>query len=179
MEIFKRSSWQRNIKIQSKIYILVFILLLNSIVLCQAIEKGWKGIKPLQTNKATVDKLLGTPEINDNGYQNYKTDDAFVQVNYSTAPCEENQYKRGEYNIAQNTVLDYTVRLKERILLSEFNFKRDDYTKDTSGCLLSSADYRNEDNSISIGVYIQEGTEYVTDIRFRESNKNIEAFKCK
>lgn len=94
-------------------YILLFIMFLNLIVSCDTIEDGWKGIKPLKTDKISVNKLLGTPEIDDNEYHRYTSDEAFVRVNYSTAPCKDNQYKRGEYNIAQDTVLDYYVVIKK------------------------------------------------------------------
>lgn len=69
------------------VYALFLTVFLNSIVSCQTIEEGWKGIKPLKADKTSVEKLLGKPEIDNNGYHGYRTDGAFIQVNYSTLPC--------------------------------------------------------------------------------------------
>ena len=159
-------------------YILFLMLFLNSFMFCDTIENGWKGIKALKTDKATVYKLLGKPEIDDNGYAGYSTDDAFIEVNFSTAPCENDQYERGKYKVPKETALDYTVRLKKKIKLSEFRYNQEKYEKDTSGDLKSSADYYNPNDEITIGVYIQEGTEYVTDIHFGINKKDAELFKC-
>ncbi len=139
--------------------VFVLILLLNSVVLCQTIEDGWKGIKPLETNKTKVDKLLGKPEIDDNGYYNYRTDEAFIQVNYSENPCSKDNYGRGKYTVAKDTVLSYWVHLKEGIKLSEFNFDREKYYKDTSGDLKSSYDFYNDEDGIGIDIGIQGSTE--------------------
>lgn len=159
-------------------YISLLIILLSSIVSCQTIEKGWKGIEPLKTDKATVNKLLGTPKVDDNGYHSYTSDETFIQVNYSTAPCQDNQYNRGKYIVVKDTVLDYIVNIKKVVKLSEIKFKREKYKKDTSGDVLDIADYINEEDGVVIGIYIQEGTEYVGAIRFRPSKQNAEAFKC-
>lgn len=107
------------------------------------IESGWKSIKPLITDKAFVNKLLGTPKIDENNYHNYLTEEAFVQVNYSSTPCKNNQYGRGKFNVLQDRVLDYTVRLKKPIKLDEFNFEREKYIKDTSGDLVNTVSYHN------------------------------------
>ena len=64
------------------------------------------------------------------------------------------------------------------IKLSEFRYNQEKYEKDTSGDLKSSADYYNPNDEITIGVYIQEGTEYVTDIHFGINKKDAELFKC-
>ncbi len=59
-------------------YILIVLLLVNSFGFCDTIENGWKGIKPLKTNKVSVNKLLGTPEIDDVGNRNTR----FIQLKF-------------------------------------------------------------------------------------------------
>jgi len=162
-----------------KINVLILIVFLNIVGFSQTVEDGWKAIKPLKTDKVMVDKTLGTPEIDDNNYHGYKTNEAFVQVNYSTAPCKDNQYKRGKYGIAQDTVLDYIVNLREQIKLSDFKYKREKYIKDTSGCLLNSALYINEADGVWFNVYIQEDIEYVTKIYYKPNKQDTESLKCK
>jgi hypothetical protein len=160
-------------------YILLLIAFFNSIILCDSVENGWKGVKPLENDKTSVDKLWGTPEIDDNGYAGYLTDEAFIQVNFTSSPCENNQYGRGKYNVAKDTVLNYTVNLKKMIKLSDFKFNREKYVKDTSGDLANFVDYINAEEGVDITVYIQEEVEYVTKIRFSPTEKDTEIFKCK
>lgn len=161
-------------------YILTLLLLLNSFLFCNTIENGWKGIEPLKADKAAVNKLLGTPEVDDNGYYGYTTDEAFIQVNYSTAPCENNQYKRGKYNVPKDTILDYVVNVKKTIKLSELAFNREKYKTDTSGDVGNVVAYYNEEDGIMIEVGIsREGTEYVKTIYFRPKQKTAETLKCK
>src|SRR5258708_21936317 len=94
-------------------------LLLVFAIGCDSIEEGWKTIRPLSTTKDSVQKLLGNPEIDENGYYGYVTEDAYVQINYSSAPCKDNQYKRGIFNVPTDTVISYTVNIKKAIQLSE------------------------------------------------------------
>ncbi len=162
-----------------KVYVLSLIFLLNIFVFSQTVEDGWKGIKPLRTNKVAVDKILGKPETDDNDYKRYSTDEAFIRVNYSTSPCKDNQYKRGEYNVPQDFILDYYVVLDKMVKLSDFKYKRGKYVKDTSGDLKSSALYINETDGVWLTVYIQEDAEYVTKIYYKPNKKNAEAFRCK
>jgi hypothetical protein len=166
-----------------------FLLLFSAICFSQSnfqkvsIEKGWKGIKPLNTTKLSVNKLLGVPEVDDNEYYGYASDEAFVQVNYSTAPCQDNQYKRGKFNVSKDTVLGYDVHIKQRVKLSEIKFNREKYIKDTSGDVANNALYINEEDGVWIGVWTgisqQENDEYIGTIYFKPSKKNAEKFKCK
>jgi hypothetical protein len=141
------------------------------------IEDGWKGIKPLRTDKKSVEKLLGKPEIDNNGYHGYRTEEAFIRVNYSTLPCQDNQYKRGEYNIPKDTVLNYSVRPQKLTLLSNLNFKKEQYYKDTSGDA-NSVRLINNEEGITISVQDQEKTEYFSGVDFRPSKDDAEKFKC-
>ncbi|MCY7346026.1 MAG: hypothetical protein LH614_07360 [Pyrinomonadaceae bacterium] len=96
-----------------------------------------------------------------------------------TVPCKDNQYKRGEYNIAKDLVWDYYVVLDNIVKLSDFKYKREKYIKDTSGCLLNSALYINEADGVWFDVYIQEDIEYVTKIYYKPSKQDAESLKCK
>ncbi len=160
-------------------YIFILTSLLNLVVMCHSVESGWKGIKPLETNKATVEKLLGQSEIDDNGYHNYKTDEAYIQAIYTENPCEDNKFKRrGGYNVAKDTVLEYWVVLKQMVKLSEVKFEREKYYKDTSGDLISHADYDDFEEGIRISVYIQEDDEYVTGYSYRAGNRQNKMYQC-
>ena len=148
-------------------------------LLSQSIEGGWKGIKPLITSKTDVEKTLGKPSvIDDNGYYGYRTEEAFIQINYSTAPCKKNQYNRGKFMIAANTVLSYDVHMKKELTLSDLTF--DKYYKDTSGDVINVWTYYNRDYSIGVTVGTKNGedTEYVGTIRFAPPKAEAEKLKC-
>ena len=166
-------------KILSKINVLILIIFLNIIGFSQTVEDGWKDIKPLKTDKATVNQILGKPEkVDDNDYHNYRTEEAFIRVNYSTAPCKDNQYERGEYNVTEETVLDYWVRPEKAIKLSDFQFKREKYKRVPDQELRDLARYYNEEDGVFIFVGIEDEIEYVGKIYFRPSKQDSEAFKC-
>lgn len=165
--------------------VLFIILLLNSIVICQTIEEGWKGIKILKTNKTEVNNLLGKPEVYKDGHYGYKTDDAFIRISYSETPCKEASFGRGDYNIVEETVLNYNVNFKENIKLSEFKFKPEKYYRDTSGDLTNFVSYQNFEDGIIITVQIQESgkkdledVEYVRTINFTPSIIANNPYKC-
>jgi hypothetical protein len=159
-----------------------FILLFSIIGLSQSnslIEDGWKGIKPLEIDKAKVNKLLGTPEIDDNEYYNYRTDEAFIHMTYATAPCEKDNLGRGEYNVAKNTVLKYAVSIKNVIKLSDMQFNKEKYRRVKNEEQPNLADYYDNENGIEISVWIQEGIEYIGTIYYKPSKQKEENFKCK
>ena len=157
-------------------YIFLLLSLLVSTVSCQKLEDGWKGIQPLKTRKSAVEKMFGKPDIDDNGYHGYRFDGGFIQVNYSTAPCKENQYNRGKYNIESEIVLDYTVNLHNGIRLSELKFDREAYRKEESS--QGSNLYVRRDNSIWITTFLERGQEYAVRIDFRAGNLESAKRKC-
>lgn len=162
---------------------LLLILLVASVFSAsgQALEKGWRGLLPLISTKQNVEKIFGKPEnVDDNGYHNYSLDGYFVQVNYSTDPCRPNQYGRGKFNVEQDTVLDVRIHVKKELLLTELDYDRKPYYKDTSGDLLNVYDYRSRETGINITVGIRDGkgTEYVGRITYRPSEKLRSQFAC-
>ena len=159
--------------------VLLVVLLLVRPVLGDSIDDGWRGIKPLRTTKATVDKMLGAPVIDDNGYAGYRFEDGFVQVNYSSAPCAGNQYNRGKYDVPENTVLDYRVIFHKHIKSSDVEFDRDRYSRQTSGHAPGAVYYQNQKTGVLIQIEIQQGTEYLGTITFRPTEADKEKFKCK
>lgn len=160
-------------------YILIFIMMFNSITLCNPVEDGWKGIKPLKTNKAVVEKLLGKPtKIDDNDYYFYSTEDGLINVNYSISPCTANSYERGHFNIPQNTVLSYYIIIYKELKLKDLDFKREKYRRVDDYHLMDVADYINSDDGIVIEVKKVDEIEYVSKIYFYPDKLNKENLKC-
>lgn len=160
--------------------ILICLIGFPSAVRSQSIESGWKGIKSLQTTKTEVEKILGNPEVDENGYHNYRAEEAFVQVNYSTEPCSQNRYNRGRYNLPSDTVLEYVVHLKNPLKLADLQFEKEKYYRDTSGDA-NSIYYQNQKAGVAIGTQPldETDTEYVTVFRFNVPEAIDEKVKCR
>lgn len=162
-------------------WILMSLMIFMSLIMtiqCQTIEKGWKEIRPLHSDKSAVDRILGPSKVDKNGYFDYSTEDAYIRVNYSTVPCRNNQYLRGKFSVPENTVLDYVVLWKNLTKLSELEFKREQYHKDTSGDVTNFISYINSKDGVAINVTVLGNEEFVRNIRFRPSKTDSEKFAC-
>lgn len=147
-------------------------------VVCGGIEEGWNGIKPLITDAKTVENILGKPEISGN-YKNYKTSDAFIQINYSTNPCQKDKLNRGKYNVPEGTVLDYNVFVKKGLKLTDLEIDLKKYRRIDDSELLNVTHYYNNKEGLQIDVQIQNGVEYVGVLRFKPNEQNTKSLKCK
>ena len=157
---------------------LVTLVFFDVTVLGQTLEDGWKGIKPLRTDKVAVDKLLGKPSIDDNGYAHYEIEGAVIEVNFSACPCLENNYGRGKYNVPKDFVLGYRVFLRKGISISDVSFRREDYHIDT-GVDDGSTTYRNHKDGVMIGVEIHGNNTFISGFEFQPSKADAERLKCK
>ncbi|MEQ1924313.1 MAG: hypothetical protein ABL952_17575 [Pyrinomonadaceae bacterium] len=170
-----------NCALQKARNIATVILLFAVSVLSQSVEDGWKGIVLLKTTKPVVDAKFGTPKIDDNGYNMYKTDEAFVQINYSSAPCEiERKHpgiKRGELNIPEGTVLDMWVNLVNPIPIAKLNLDLSKYDRDTGGDVLMHVAYHGK-KGLSLSALIRNGTEYVQKLTYRSLDADLEKYHC-
>lgn len=161
---------------------LIILHAASSLIGGQAVETGWKGVRPLLSSQTDVEKAFGKPErIDDNGYYNYRMNDSYVRVNYSTEPCRSNQYERGKFNVPANTVLNLWISLKKTILLADLDFDRKKYYRDTSGDVINSVDYFNKEAGIGIGTSIhdEKRNEYVGTIEYSPSETLKAKFICK
>lgn len=86
--------------------------------------KGWRGIVPLHSARADVERLLGSS--NDPCRCHYKTENEFVEVNYASAPC------RGSlpgWNVPADTVLSFTITPKTEQRLTDLHLDESKYVK--------------------------------------------------
>jgi hypothetical protein len=158
--------------------IFVLIAVFTSLSRCQTLEQGWQDIKALKTTKDQVEKILGSSEADQNGYYRYRTSKEFVEVNYSTAPCADDQYKRGRFRVPQGTVLSYRVHLEEPVSLSSIEYKSERYKQDDSGDLKSGYLLVNNEDGVWIWVSRQKELQLVTGFEFKPNEKVIKVFRC-
>jgi hypothetical protein len=159
--------------------LIALVFLSFFIACCDFIEDGYKGIKPLHSSKASVEQMLGKPQIDENGYHKYMTADGFLRVVYTTKPCSENNLGRGDFSVAENTVLSYRVLLTDKPAISDLTFDRQRFPRSTSEHLLNYASYVNKDNSISIlAMNTRDGQDKVYEIAYRPTKEDSEKYKC-
>jgi len=160
-------------------YILPLFFLLIFLPLCDSIENGWNGIKPLHSNRLAVDKLVGEPKIDFLGYANYAGAEQFVHVTYSKRPCSEDRLGRGEYNVPENTVLNFQVVMRKELKLKDLRFSPEKYRRvaDTENPTLTH--YYNDNDGITIETGRNGDTEYVGQIIYRPSKPDIAKYRCK
>lgn len=160
------------------ITILILILTFHCFGQDDSIENGWKGIKTLKTDKATVEKIVGLPEASKDGYYNYDTKDFFMQVNYSSAPCQKSDYNRGKFNIPENTVLWYHVLFKKETKFADLKLKREQYERQIDRENNSLVYYTNRSEGILISVVIFDGIEHIPEIQFDPTPSDEKKFSC-
>jgi hypothetical protein len=87
------------------ITILILLLLSQSTVIVHA--KVWRGIVPLHSTRADVERLLGAPGNNDPNFSYYALPDELVVIIYETSRCSSNLGKLGYgWNVPLGTVTD-------------------------------------------------------------------------
>ena len=84
----------------------------------ECVAKEWRGIIPLKSTRADVEKLLGANEKRD--IVTYHLDDSTVLIWYSRGPCS--LLPSPEWNVPQWTVTSVHVFLKEAVELSSHSF---------------------------------------------------------
>jgi len=147
---------------------------------CIPIENGWKGVKPLKTSKAEVDKILGKSGEDASGFHRYMVPEAEIVVDYSKEPCSLAPQGRGGYTVPVNTVLSYTVLLKAKPKVSDFEFNPKNSHRVSSEHLLNYASYVNDDDTVEINVMTEAGSEeFVYEIVYRGKNSDLERLRCK
>jgi hypothetical protein len=100
-----------------------------SLIVCAAVAgspprhgKGWRGIVPLHSTRADVERLLGPQR--DSCRCTYETPEGSVYVNYSKNRCEG--YLPG-WNVPSDTVLGFTVYQKEWRTVSDLGLDKSQY----------------------------------------------------
>lgn len=76
--------------------------------------KAWRGIVPLHSTHADVEKLLGRPTFEDSGYD---IDGEQVLIRYSAQGCEEGL--PGGWNVPPNTVVNISVSSTNDLKLTD------------------------------------------------------------
>ena len=134
-------------------------------------EEGWRGIVPLHSTRADVERLLGpSPET---GYGvTYDLGTESVTIEYSSCRCCEPKERR--YDVRNYTVVRLSVSAEQKPQFSELNIDRTRFKEITSDHLPDWRNYRNNETGVTYRVLndIVHATEY------GPSAKDDRAFRC-
>lgn len=121
---------------------------------------GWKGIAPLHSSRADVERLLGPPSTPCKSLCSYETKSEVVLVRYSGDPCTNNDDNR--WRVPANTVISVSVNLEKRPRFSSLKLKRKKFTKTIDPELHGYTSYTSAELGVDYSVNA-EGRVYTID----------------
>jgi hypothetical protein len=103
-------------------FITLFVILLLSSTVLKAAE--WRGITPLKSTRADVERLLGKP----NDYLGrYLFDNERASIHYKSVPCDRTD--RCDCFVPTDTVLGIWIDVEEEMKFSQLNIDRMKFEK--------------------------------------------------
>jgi hypothetical protein len=100
------------------------LLCLISMPASSTYAEGWRGIIPLHSTRADVERLLG-PGSGEYSCD-YETESEYVSIEYAKGPCTGDP---SGWNVPADTVLTVSVIPKQKRLFSEFKLDESKYEK--------------------------------------------------
>ena len=171
-ELNSRGEQEDNMAIKSLLTILFIACTLSQ----SEPEKGWRGIIPLVTTRADVEKLLGGPMPGEQGYVlTYDTKDERVTIWYAGAkpstlePCK--------WNVPLDTVIRFIIALKIKKPLSEAKLDLAKYKRTVELDAPKFIYYSKEDKSLILETELEDGVERILSYDFQPTETDKRA-KC-
>ncbi|HZI85489.1 MAG TPA: hypothetical protein VFD48_01555 [Pyrinomonadaceae bacterium] len=140
------------------------ILVLFSMVAVSE-AKDWRGIVPLRSTRADVERALGKPNA---PYGRYKIENEEADITYSGERCANG------WNVPRDTVIRILVSLSGKRRLSEFNLDLNKFKKWSDTHLIGDTYYTNRAQGITYRV-LENGT--VLSIYYEPTN-NDDSLRC-
>lgn len=103
---------------------LICTVLLAEVGVSQA--KGWRGLVPLHSTRADVERLLGAPRESRGVASTYDTKDERVLVFYATGQCKEGS---DDWKVPRDTVVSITVHPNAKLLVDELKLEKMKYER--------------------------------------------------
>lgn len=131
------------------------LMLLGSMIFVSDSSRvdGWRGIVPLHSTRADVERLLGA--ATDTCKCGYHLDDVNVIFVYSSGDCKSRGSKG--WDVQPDTVLRIIVYPKPRPSLSDLKIDRRKFEKRHAGHIESIVSYVNDEDGVIIEVDDERG----------------------
>jgi hypothetical protein len=158
---------RRNAKIN--IFVLLIFLLASAIV---SEAKSWRGLTPLKSTRADVERLFGPP----GEYKQYHFENEKVSINYYEGGC--NKVDDCRCLVPKDTILSIFVTLEVEMRFSKLGLDRTKYKKALSPEDATVAVYTNYDEGI---IYtVDEEHDDVMNIEYLPADKDCQnIIKCR
>lgn len=130
-----------------KLITYIFISLIVTTV-CQ--QNAWRGIVPLRSTRADVERILGRPAPYSKATDaaDYITENERVFVLYSTGPCAVEP--SNGWDVPHETVITMSVEPKIKPKLSDLKLDKSKYKESRDPEVLDFIYYTNEEDGISL-----------------------------
>lgn len=140
--------------------------IMRAVLLCTCVSlptvalaqtKGWRGIVPLRSTRADVERLLGPPSSEspvDRCQCLYQLEDVNLSILYANGfPCGEPEQRDGRvggWKVPRDTVIGLTIYFKTERKLSDLNIDESKYEKEIDKHLPGWVFYTNREEGIRI-----------------------------
>jgi hypothetical protein len=135
----------------------VFLLFSTLLTVAGAEAKGWRGIVPLHSTRADVERLLGPPTEKLSDYSVlYRTGTETVIINYARGlPCGIGE-KYGQWRVPRDTVESILITPKMGSPLSKLSIDESNYKKSSGGHRPQDIYFTNERDGESLRVFMND-----------------------
>jgi len=150
---------------------LLKLLILVSIALCSGSvqAKAWRGIEPLHSTRADVERLFGSKVVRCGGSACiYELDEGIIFVLYATDSTCKNDDAKTAWKVPVGTVIEISVRFKEDKALSELQFDLSKFERVEDKHLPGWIYYVNLDE----GVRVEGGLRTASSVTYFQSAKD-------
>ena|SRR5437868_10136021 len=131
--------------------------------------KAWRGIEPLHSTRADVQRVLGSKVVRCGGSACvYELDEETILVLYATDSSCKNDDALSAWKVPVGTVVEISVRFKEEKQLSELHFDLSKFERAEDEHLPGWIYYTNLDE----GVRVEGGLQTVSSVRYFQSAKD-------
>jgi hypothetical protein len=114
----------------------------------KAPPNSWRGLVPLPSTRADVERILGKAKTSHGSTYVYETEIETVDVLYSLGQCKLTAVER--WNVAADIIIRMDVRPRGKILVQSLHLDRTRYPRLQEGHPENSARYLNDDDGVIV-----------------------------
>lgn len=155
-------------------------MLIINIILCLSLcdlnspkVQGWRGIIPLRSTRADVERLLGRPTAPCKEGCDYTTENEGVFVRYSVEPCTKGS--ANSWRVPRDTVIEMSIYPAVKPRWSDLKLNRRKFTRTKDPELHGYLIYTNEEKGVT---YEVDDQGVVSGIRRFPSIKDDRSLRC-
>ena len=130
----------------------------------------WRGLIPLQSKRADVERLLNSPRLSHGFTYVYQTGNERVDVLYSAGPCQMSGVER--WKVPADTVLKIMVTPKATLLIRDLRPDATRYSRTQDAHPENWVHYWNLEDGITVDALLNDGCEEVLSVTYQASAKD-------